>query len=851
MPEGVPVGEAQHLDRGLVALDEAVAIDDPDRVGRGIEQVAETLLGIPQLGFRGLDVGDVVVDAEHADHFVVAVPEGNLGSSQPDGPAIRRRLPFVEPDFRQAGFDDLTVIGAVELRLARPAHLEIIPADQVVRGALARIQGKEGIASQIVEIVVFPEHAHGHVVHHGLEQVPGFMQGHFGLLLGGDVLYRALQKDQGAVGVIGWNGFFMDPANGPVRQDDAVIDRVGHALPKGRLLGRLDGLHVIRMHPGKETLVAGFELPRLTPEDAEYLVGPVQFPGPDVQPPVADMGDVLGLGQVTLAGAQPLIGALALGDVPGRGIDEGLAIQFDGQAAHFHIDEAAILAPVHRFEQGAGGAAGHIAQAPGQSLTGEPGIPLGDIQAKGFFPGIPQHVAEGIAGLLDIAVQIQDMDPVTGIPNQDLVLLVLLHEMPQESLVLMRHPRGIGQGIRDDQHAHGGIVVDADSVVGDTPFPETAKAGERRAIGQLDHFGNLGGSVGLAHQPGAQGAVVAQNGARPAGARPQQGLAQCVGTCRDRLGPGGVHDVQVGSGRGRLGHPNAPPGSRIGRDVEGVLAQRRRCAQGPLGGEGDVSVLQSGRVDAQHVAQGGGRGLVVQGQDFMPFRPGDLHPPVPWLESMPDGNAKTQFRLENGQQQAIAVSLLAVEDGIAFHVPVVRAAPRKNGNLAQGPGSEMVQDFIALGGGLAGVARRNQKGEQASAQAQTLPPRVGLALRDEGLQGGMAQGILEGLEPVLGDVPAYGGMDLQIRRGQGGHHHALVGQAVMHLACRRGADHHGIAHHRMHAAEDFVQGMPDGCVDDDDGHGMPVDLAQGRRRRIPTAGIGRLVGTLAVAGFNE
>ena len=65
----------------------------------------------------------------------------------------------------------MSVVGAVQLGLADPRHLEIIASDQLLRVEQPRIACERRIAAEVTQVTVFPEDAQRGCVDDGAHQV--------------------------------------------------------------------------------------------------------------------------------------------------------------------------------------------------------------------------------------------------------------------------------------------------------------------------------------------------------------------------------------------------------------------------------------------------------------------------------------------------------------------------------------------------------------------------------------------------------------------------------------------------------------------------------------------------------
>jgi len=68
-------------------------------------------------------------------------------------------LRFLEIELGHAGFHHQPVIRPVEFRLLAPLGIEIVLADQLLRVSQAGVLSKQGIAAEIAEFPILPEHS--------------------------------------------------------------------------------------------------------------------------------------------------------------------------------------------------------------------------------------------------------------------------------------------------------------------------------------------------------------------------------------------------------------------------------------------------------------------------------------------------------------------------------------------------------------------------------------------------------------------------------------------------------------------------------------------------------------------
>ena len=151
----------------------------------------------------------------------------------------------------------------------------------------------------------------------------GTAQGQLGLLAFRDVVGRAEHAQRPARIVVRGISALIHIADLAIGTQQAVLDLAGilAAGAHGAFHCATHGLPIVRMYRLQEVLHRRLHGSRLVAEHAVFLVRPGQFPGDQVQVPVAEIGHSLGPGQEGFAHAQRLFGAHTLGDVGGDATD--------------------------------------------------------------------------------------------------------------------------------------------------------------------------------------------------------------------------------------------------------------------------------------------------------------------------------------------------------------------------------------------------------------------------------------------------------------------------------------------------------------------------------------------------
>ena len=176
----------------------------------------------------------------------------------------------------------------------------------------------------------------------------------------------------------------IDPS---LLEDPGVEDELVGLL-EGARDGGGDVVTVVGVHPVEEALVVRREIRAgLEPVDPVQLVGPRDDIADDVPLPAADLGDVLGLGQLRLAALQgvdqtPLLAVL--GD-PVQPADVVAVVVLDGVVADQRPEPLAVLAQQAALQVAAGLAGG----LEPTEVVGELGLP-GLVQ--GLEDGQPLHL---------------------------------------------------------------------------------------------------------------------------------------------------------------------------------------------------------------------------------------------------------------------------------------------------------------------------------------------------------------------------------------------------------------------------------------------------------------------------
>ena len=182
-----PVYVGQLRKQGVGERDLAV-LNHVDGFLRVVDQQAVLLFAFLKSLFRPLVVGDVQIGAQHADDVALGVAQRDFAGQQREGPPVGRGLGFLDQQFGATALDDLPIVGAVCFRLFPPAHLEVVFADDVLRGGEPRIARKRRVAAEVREIPVFPEHPRGNGVDDAFDHLRGIAQVFFRPFLVGDRL---------------------------------------------------------------------------------------------------------------------------------------------------------------------------------------------------------------------------------------------------------------------------------------------------------------------------------------------------------------------------------------------------------------------------------------------------------------------------------------------------------------------------------------------------------------------------------------------------------------------------------------------------------------------------------------
>ncbi len=174
--------------------DPALAVDAKEAVSARIENMAGLRFGAAQFG-RALDDQvfemmamafqlvrvvflrrDVLVDTQHADRVALLIVQGQLRGAPPDLPAVRGSLRFLVAQLGNTGRHDLTVVGTIARSPVRPTHLVVIAADHLGWAGFAGIVCEGGIAAEIAQLAVLPEHPHRHGIDNGLQHLARLVQ---------------------------------------------------------------------------------------------------------------------------------------------------------------------------------------------------------------------------------------------------------------------------------------------------------------------------------------------------------------------------------------------------------------------------------------------------------------------------------------------------------------------------------------------------------------------------------------------------------------------------------------------------------------------------------------------------
>jgi hypothetical protein len=107
----------QRAERGVGVEEAPAGVEPRDRVGRAVGRELREPQELLGLALRG----DVVVDAEHADHRAGRVAQRHLRRAQPDRASVGGGLGLLVGEPRHARLHDLAVVGAVQLGLFAPA----------------------------------------------------------------------------------------------------------------------------------------------------------------------------------------------------------------------------------------------------------------------------------------------------------------------------------------------------------------------------------------------------------------------------------------------------------------------------------------------------------------------------------------------------------------------------------------------------------------------------------------------------------------------------------------------------------------------------------------------------------
>ncbi len=162
-----------------------IAHDNPQLVvevmGDPARQLSDglQLLRLDKLCLELLALGDVLVDAQYANCFLLLIAEWDLGSANPKFFTTGDRKSFFVGEFGGLGIKNLLVAGPVTVSMFVPAELIIVLADEVFGVHHSRIPRKSEVAAQVTQFLVLPEHPHRHRIDNGLQQLVGVGQFHF------------------------------------------------------------------------------------------------------------------------------------------------------------------------------------------------------------------------------------------------------------------------------------------------------------------------------------------------------------------------------------------------------------------------------------------------------------------------------------------------------------------------------------------------------------------------------------------------------------------------------------------------------------------------------------------------
>ncbi len=215
---------ARRFDEALIDVEVDVVRQpgDADGIDRGLERGPVALLALGQGILGPLARGDVLVQADDADDFAIAVAQRHLGRAQPDQLPVGRGLRFVVEQLGLARIHHLAVVGAIEFGLRGPAHGEVVLADQFGGRGLARILGEGRVAAEVTQHAILPEHAQWRRVYDCPQQGEGFRKPLLRLLAVGDVLHRADGAQRLAVRSQFDGGDLAHPANLALGKDPVL-----------------------------------------------------------------------------------------------------------------------------------------------------------------------------------------------------------------------------------------------------------------------------------------------------------------------------------------------------------------------------------------------------------------------------------------------------------------------------------------------------------------------------------------------------------------------------------------------------------------------------------------------------
>ena len=180
VPEGLAPGAVREQDGAVErhALDQlAGAVEDVTQLrfalaqflGAGPHGRLEVGVQPTHLLLGEFALADVEVGAKDALDLAVGVAERHLAREQRDVGAVGCRLRFFDVQLRSAGPDHGPVVFAIPLGDVAPGHGEVVLAHQVLRVVEAGVAGERGVAAEVPEVAILPEHPHGDGVENRLD----------------------------------------------------------------------------------------------------------------------------------------------------------------------------------------------------------------------------------------------------------------------------------------------------------------------------------------------------------------------------------------------------------------------------------------------------------------------------------------------------------------------------------------------------------------------------------------------------------------------------------------------------------------------------------------------------------